>query len=208
MSKIFFLAGTGIGTIIVLSGTYSILANVRKAEVSYALSPSPLQGEAMNSCYPTTFYSPQQVRYVDAGNGYRYYEAIAQPRFETSGPYATLYIRTSGQTCKWLNRNDLASGRLTFMPEPVAIALAKLQYSELLDQCRASLTQGSGFGSCTEQLESEINQPPDWTAAQINYLFPDDALALKELGIKTDRVLVVRSVQELENLRPKISTAR
>lgn len=197
-----------IGAIALIGGTYSMLISVRKTELSYALPPTRLQGEIINRCYPTTFHSPEEVRYVQSEDGYRYYEAIAEPKFSTStnsssefvtNTYATLYIRTTKDGCKWLNRNDLRSGRLKFMPSKVAIALAKLRYSEVIKTCLDSLSKEAEPMVCTKQLEVAVNQPPNWAFPQIDYLFPDDAEALNELGVRTDKVLVVKSIQDLES---------
>lgn len=197
-----------IGAIALISGTYSKLISIRKAELSYALSPSPLQGEVINRCYPTTFHLPEEVRYVQSEDGYRYYEAIAKPKFSTStnsddgfvtNTYATLYIRTTKDACKWLNRNDLRSGRLKFMPSKVAIALAKQRYAEVIKDCLSSLPTEAESIACTKQLEVAVNQPPNWDFPQIDYLFPEDAEALNELGVKTDKVLVVESISDLES---------
>lgn len=195
-----------IGAIALIGGTYSTLISARKAELSYALPRTLLQGEVVNRCYPTTFYSPEEVRDVQA-DGYRYYEVIAEPKFSTStnsddefvtNTYATLYIRTTKHTCKWLNRNDLSSGRLKFMPTTTAIALAKQRYSEIIKNCLDSLPKEAESIACTKQLEVAVNQPPNWDSPQIDYLFPEDAAALNELGVKTDKVLVVESIQDLE----------
>lgn len=196
------------GTSIMISSTYFILANTRKAELSYILPVNPLQGNLINRCYPTTFNSPEEVRYVQSEDGYRYYEAIAKPKFSTSvsssdefveDPYATLYIRTTKNGCKWLNRNDLRSGRLKFMPQSVAIALAKQKYSFIITSCLDSLPKETEPTECTKQLEVAVNQPPNWVFDQVDYLFPDDEAALGELGVKTDKVLVVKSIEELES---------
>lgn len=196
-----------IGAIALIGGTYSKLISVRKAELSYALSPSRLQGEVINRCYPTTFHSPQEVRYVQS-DGYRYYEVIAKPKFSTStnssdefvaNTYATVYIRTIKDACKWLNRHDLRSGRLKFMPKSAAIALAKLRYSEVINNCLDSLPKETNSIACTKQLEVAVNQPPNWASFQIDYLFPEDAAALSELGVKTDKVLIVKSIENLES---------
>ncbi len=185
-----------------------MLISVRKAELSYALPPTRLQGQVINRCYPTTFHFPEEVRYVQSADGYRYYEAIAEPKFSTStnsddefvtNTYATLYIRTAKDTCKWLNRNDLRSGRLKFMPSKVALALASQRYSEIIKDCLDSLPTEFEPIACTKQLEDAVNQPPNWAFSQIDYLFPEDAEALNELGVKTDKVLVVKSIPDLES---------
>ena len=56
-----------------------------------------------------------------------------------------------------------------------------------------------GSIECTKQLEVAVNQPPNWAFDQIDYLFPDDEAALNELGVKTDKVLVVKSIEEVES---------
>lgn len=196
-----------IGAIAIIGGTYSMLISVRKAELSYALPPTRLQGQVINRCYPTTFHFPEEVRYVQSSDGYRYYEAVANPKFSigtnssdefVSNTYATLYVRTIKDACKWLNRNDLQSGRLKFMPSKVAIALAKQKYAEIIKNCLDSLPTQVEPIACTKQLEDAVNQPPNWAFPQIDYLFPDDAEALNELGVKTDKVLVVESITDLE----------
>lgn len=207
MHKLLILTGAYIGALTLICSTYSILSYARQSEQSYALSPNPLKGEALSRCYPTTFHSPEEVRYVQA-DAYQYYEAIAKPKFSTStsssdefvsNTYATLYIRTIKDACKWLNRNDLSSGRLKFMPSKVAITLAKLRYSEIIKNCLgSSLPKEADSTTCTKQLEVAVNQPPNWASSQIDYLFPDDAAALNELGVRTDKVLVVKSTQDLK----------
>lgn len=196
-----------IGAIAIIGGTYSMLISVRKAELSYALPPTQLQGQVINRCYPTTFHFPEEVRYVQSADGYRYYEAVAEPKFSigtnssdefVSNTYATLYVRTIKDACKWLNRNDLRSGRLKFMPSKVAIALAKERYAEIIKDCLDSLPKEANSLACTKQLEDAVNQPPNWAFPQIDYLFPDDAEALNELGVRTDKVLVVESIPDLE----------
>lgn len=208
MHKLLILTGASIGALTLICSTYSILSYARQSEQSYTLLPNPLKGEALNRCYPTTFHAPEEVRYVQSEDGYRYYEAIAKPKFSLSAnssdefienPYATLYIRTIKDGCKWLNRNDLRSSRLKFMPESVAIALAKQKYSAIITSCLDSLPEAAEPIECTEQLEVAVNQPPNWAFSQIDYLFPDDAIALGELGVKTDKVLVVESIQDLES---------
>lgn len=208
MYKILIFIGLWTGATAMISSTYFILANTRKAELSYVLPLNPLKVTSVNRCYPTTFHSPEEVRYVQSEDGYRYYEAIAEPKFSTStnsdaqfvtNTYATLYIRTTKDACKWLNRNDLRSGRLKFMPKSAAIALAKQRYAEIIKDCLSSLPSEAESIACTKQLEVAVNQPPNWDFPQIDYLFPEDAAALNELGVKTDKVLVVKSIEDLES---------
>jgi hypothetical protein len=208
MHKLLISTGASIGAITLICSTYSILSYARQSEQSYALSPNSLKGESFNRCYPTTFHPPEEVRYVQSEEGYRYYEAIAKPKFPTNtnssdefvaNTYATLYIRTIKNGCKWLNRNDLRSGRLKFMPESIVIALAKQKYSAIITSCLDTLPAEAEPIECTEQLEVAVNQPPNWAFNQIDYLFPDDAAALNELGVSTDKVLVVKSIEDLES---------
>ena len=162
----------------------------------------------MKRCYPSTYHLPDEVRYVQLEDGYRYYEAIVKPKFSTSvsssdefiqNPYATLYIRTTKNGCKWLNRSDLTSGRLKFMPQSVAIALAQQKYSQIITSCLDSLPKETEPIECTKQLEVAVNQPPNWDFSDVDYLFPDDEAALNELGVSTDKVLVVKSIEEVES---------
>lgn len=208
MYKILIFIGLWTGATAMISSTYFILANTRKAELSYVLPLNPLKVTSVNRCYPTTFHLPEEVRYVQSSDGYRYYEAIAEPKFSTStnsddefvtNNYATLYIRTNKDACKWLNRNDLRSGRLKFMPSKVAISLASQRYSEIIKDCLDSLPTQVEPIACTKQLEDAVNQPPNWAFSQIDYLFSEDAEALNELGVKTDKVLVVKSISDLES---------
>ena len=208
MHKLLIFTGAYIGALTLICSTYSILSYARQLERSYTLSPDPLRGEALNRCYPSTYHLPEEVRYVQSEDGYRYYEAIAKARFLTTAnssdefvanPYATLYIRTIKNGCKWLNRNDLTSGRLKFMPQSVAIALAQQKYSQIIRSCLDSLPKETKSTECTKQLEVAVNQPPNWAFSDVDYLFPDDEAALNELGVKTDKVLVVKSIQELES---------
>ena len=208
MYKILIFVGLWTGATVMISSTYFILANTRKAELSYVLPLNSLQGNSMKRCYPSTYHLPDEVRYVRSEDGYQYYEAIAKPKFSintgssdefVANPYATLYIRTIKNGCKWLNRNDLTSGRLKFMPQSVAIALAKQKYSQIITSCLDSLPETTEPVECTKQLEVAVNQPPNWAFDQIDYLFPDDAIALNELGVKTDKVLVVKSIEEVES---------
>ena len=198
MKKLFLYSGIG-GLVALFVGTSVLLVNARRADQSFMISPSPLQGEQVNRCYPTTFSPPEDLRYAESDDGYRYYEAIAKFRGQSvSDQYTTLYLRAKDDACKWLNRNDWQSGRLQFMPEPVAIDLAKLRYGQVVKKCESGLPKEGDPKVCIKQLELAINQPTNWDAAQIDYLLPDDAAALKEMGVATDKVLVVESVQDLE----------
>lgn len=197
MQKLFMSTGMIIGAIALISGTYSALISVRKAELSYILPPNLLKKEVIYRCFPTTFYPSSEVWYVQADK-YRYYEVVAKARFPTSTTFSTLYIVTGENTCKWLNRNDFTSGRLKYMPSAVAIALAKLRYSQIIKNCNGSLPENVNHTVCIKQLEDAINRPPNWASPQIDYLFPEDAIALNKLGVKTDKVLVVQSIQDLE----------
>jgi hypothetical protein len=198
MQKLFLYSGIA-GIVALFVGTSVLLVNARRADLSYIIAPSALEGEQVNRCYPTTFHPPDELRYAESSDGYRYYEAIAKFRGQSdTDKYTTLYLRIKGDACKWLNRNDWQSGRLKFMPEPVAIALAKLRYGQVAKRCEGSLPEKSDPKVCVKQLEFAINQPTNWNAVQIDYLFPDDAAALKEMGVATDKVLVVESVQDLE----------
>ena len=208
MHKLLIFTGAYIGALTLICSTYSILSYARQSEQSYTLSPDPLKGETFNRCYPSTYHLPEEVRYVQSEDGHRYYEAIAKARFLTTAnssnefvanTHTTLYIRTMKDGCKWLNRNDLRSGRLKFMPQNVAIALAKQKYSEIITSCLDSLPEATEPIECTKQLEVAVNQPPNWAFDQIDYLFPDDEAALNELGVKTDKVLVVKSIEEVES---------
>lgn len=201
MPKLSLSIGAGIAAIAILYSVHGVLSHARQVNNSYGLTPNSLSGEAMNLCYPSTFFPPEEVRFLDFEGG-RYYEAIARPRQKTSNEYQSLYIQTQGTACKWLNRNNLASGRLEYMPESVAIALAKQSYGAYLDQCKKLSPQPrEAQTACIQELEVTINVPPKWEAQQIDYLFPDDAKALNELGVRTDKVLVVESIQDLENRR-------
>lgn len=198
MPKRLLSIGAGAAAIAVVYGFYVVLSHARQANYSYALTPNSLAGESMNRCYPSTFFPPEEVRFLDF-EGYRYYEAIARPRQELTNEHRTLYIQTQGDTCKWLNRNNLASGRLEFMPEPVAIALAKQSYAGYLARCQEMSPQPrEAQQPCIRELEATINVPTNWEARKIDYLFPDDAKALNELGVRTDKVLVVESIEDLE----------
>ena len=208
MHKLLIFTGAYIGALTLICSTYSILSYARQSEQSYTLSPNPLKGEAFNRCYPSTYHLPEEVRYVQSEDGHRYYEAIAKPKFSTSvsssdefvqNPYATLYIRTIKDGCKWLNRNDLTSGRLKFMPQSIAIALAQQKYSAIITSCLDSLPKEAAPIECTKQLEFAVNQPPNWAFSDVDYLFPDDEAALNELGVSTDKVLVVKSIEEVES---------
>lgn len=203
MQKLFISIGATIGAIALIGGMYSALINIRKAELSYVLPPNLVKGGAIDLCYPTTFYPSKEVWHVQA-DGYRYYEVIAKARFPTSTTFYTLYILTGENTCKWLNRNDFSSGRLKYMPSTVAIALAKLRYSQIIqNNCNGSLPEGANLVRCTKQLEDAINQAPNWASPQIDYLFPEDAMALNKLGVKTNKVLVVESIQDFEYRKKK-----
>jgi len=200
-----FLAA--VGAVGLILSTYSTLANIRKAELSYALPSAFYQGKAISRCYPTTFDPPKEVQHVQTDN-YQYYEVIAKGKFPTTDSstttLSTLYFRVGVNTCKWLNRNDLVSGRLKFMPSQVAIALAKQRYSKVIKNCSDSLPKKTDSAICTKQLEDAINQPPNWASSQVDYLFPDDATALNELGTRTDKVLIVESIQDLKNRKKAI----
>lgn len=201
MPKRFLYLGAGVAAIAILYSVHETLSHARQENNSYGLTPNSLSGEAMNLCYPSTFFPPEEVWYLDFEGG-RYYEAIARPRQKTSNEYQSLYIQTQGDTCKWLNRNDLASGRLRFMPEPVAVALAKQSYAAYLSQCeQMSRPNQDVQTACIQELEATINVPTNWGAQKIDYLFPDDAKALNELGVRTDKVLVVESIRDLEERR-------
>ena len=197
MKKLILYSGIG-GLVALFVGSSVLLVNARRADQSYSIAISPLQGEQINRCYPSTFSPPEDLRYADSDDGYRYYEAIAKFRGQSDDKYTTLYLRTKDDACKWLNRNDWQSGRLQFMPEPMAIALAKLRYGQVVKKCEGGLSKDADPKVCIKQLEQAINQPTNWDAAQIDYLLPDDAAALKEMGVATDKVLVVDSVQDLE----------
>lgn len=199
MTKRLLLLGACAGAIAIAFGSYSVVSYARKFNYSYALAPNPLAGEAINRCYPTTYFPPEEVRFVDS-KGSRYYEAVARPRQETANDYQSLYIQTKGNACKWLNREDLSSGRLEFTPEQVAVALAKQNYARYLEQCVDIAPQAKDAqADCIEQLEATINVSTNRQAQQTDFLFPDDAKALNELGIKTDKVLVVESIADLES---------
>lgn len=161
MYKTLMFIGLWTGATAMIISTYLILANARKAELSYILPLNSLLGNSIHRCYPTTYHSPEEVRVVQSEDGYQYYEAIAKARFLTTAnssdefvenPYATLYIRTIKDACKWLNRNDLRSGRLKFMPQNVAIALAKQKYSQIITSCLDSLSEATEPIECTKQL--------------------------------------------------------
>jgi hypothetical protein len=64
--------------------------------------------------------------------------------------------------------------------------------------CIDSLPEAAEPIECAKQLEIAVNQPPNWAFSQVDYLFPDDAKALGELGVSTDKVLVVKSIEDLE----------
>ena len=94
------------------------------------------------------------------------------------------------------------------MPSKVAISLASQRYSEIIKDCLDSLPAQADSIACTKQLEDAVNQPPDWAFPQIDYLFPEDAEALNELGVRTDKVLVVESIQNLEQRKKTLVRQR
>lgn len=152
-------------------------------------------------CYPNTFAKARIINQFTF-KGSTYYEVYAPPKNDPNSTYLSiLYFRTSIKGCELLNPNTVIGSRLLYMPEPVALHFARLRFQTLLDQClQERVGQINAREHCRRKLESLINVPGDVKAEGIEFLYPEDVEALRQMGIKANQVFVIKTEKDLQEL--------
>lgn len=150
------------------------------------------------ACYPQRYGKPEQINKFPFG-GIVYYEVQASLKDEIKDSLIEiLYFKTSPKGCQWLNPEDQIGSRLLYMPKPVALHFAKLQYQPPFNRCLKQNAQNPNPKQhCVKIFEADINVPPELMAEENHFLYPEEVEVLNQLGIKTDKALVITKPSEL-----------
>lgn len=156
------------------------------------------------ACYPKRYAKPQQLNKFPFG-GVVYYEVQAVAKTEPSDLFVEiLYFSTSPKGCKWLNPDSQVGSRLLYMPKPVALHFAKLQYQPAFEQCLKQHAQNPHPKQhCIKTFEADINVPSELMSEANSFLYPEEVEILHQLGIKTDKALVITKPSDLDAARRK-----
>lgn len=162
------------------------------------------QEESELSCYPKRYAKPDQLsKYPFGGTIYYEVQAISKGAPKNSS-VQILYFRTSPKGCEFLNGDSPVGSRLLYMPKPVALHFARLQYQPRFDRC---LKQNSSTpdpkAHCVKIFEEAINVAPELLSEGYSFLYPEEVEVLNQIGIKTDKALVITKSSDLEKARRK-----
>lgn len=153
------------------------------------------------SCYPDRYSKPDQLNKFTF-DGAVYYEVHARLKdISKESPFEIFYFRIKLGECKFLNPNSQIGSRLLYVPKPVALHFSKLQFQSAFEDClKQNVNKPDPKQHCIKSFEESINVPPEVTAEGTDFLYPEDAEVLNEMGIRTDKALVITKPSELEEL--------
>lgn len=160
------------------------------------------------SCYPERYNKPDQLNKF-AFNGAVYYEVHARSKDESqtsifepqNSPFAIFYFRTKLGECKFLNADSQIGSRLLYMPKPVALHFSKLQFQPFFEDClKKNANSLNPKQHCNKSFEKFINTPKEETSEGTEFFYPEDIEVLNKMGIRTDKVQVITTPSDFEQL--------
>lgn len=153
-------------------------------------------------CYPDRYSKPEKLNKFPFDRAV-YYEIHARSKdIPQESPFEILYFRTSPQECKLLNPDSQIGSRLLYVPKAVALHFAKLQFQPLFERClKQNANAPDPKQRCIKNFEDFINVSQDVTSEGTDFLYPEDVEVLNQMGIRTDRALVITKPSDVEELR-------
>lgn len=153
-------------------------------------------------CYPNRYSKPDQLNKFPFDRAV-YYEIHARLKDEPQeSPFEILYFRTSLKECKLLNSDSQIGSRLLYVPKAVALHFAKLQFQPPFERClKQNANAPDPKQRCIKNFEDFINVSQDVTSEGTDFLYPEDVEVLNQMGIRTDRALVITTPSDVEELR-------
>ena len=149
-------------------------------------------------CFPSGFNKPISEIKVSDGKTIYYEITASSKKSSRNDSFYAFYFKVIDSKCYHLNKEQQIGSRLLYMPEKVAVEMVYLRYNKSFQKCLSK----SSKSKCIEIFEKEINQ-----AYQLGpggaFLYPEDVIALKKLGIKTDKATVIKNQEDFDNLRSR-----
>lgn len=185
----------GIATCISLSKA-SQQAKVQTIHVSQNSQDSEL------ICYPYRYSKPEKLNKFPFG-GAVYYEIQARLKnVPQESSFEVLYFRTSLKRCELLNPDSQIGSRLLYMPKAVALHFSKLQFQPPFERClKQNANSPDPKQRCIKIFEDFINVSQEVTSEGTDFLYPEDVEVLNEMGIRTDKALVITKPSDVRELR-------
>ena len=153
------------------------------------------------SCYPERYNKPDQLNKFTF-DGAVYYEVHARLKeVAKEAAFKIFYFRTKLGECKFLNPHDQIGSRLLYMPKPVALHFSKLQFQPFFEDCLKKNANSSNPNQyCNKSFEKFINAPKEETSEGTDFFYPEDIEVLNKRGIRTDKVQVITTPSDFEQL--------
>ncbi len=153
-------------------------------------------------CYPNRYGKPEQINKFPFDRAV-YYEIHARLKDEPKeSPFEIIYLRTSLKECKLLNSDSQIGSRLLYVPKAVALHFSKLQFRPPFERClKQNANAPDPKQRCIKVFEDLINVSQDVTSEGTDFLYPEDVEVLNQMGIRTDRALVITKPSEIEEIR-------
>jgi hypothetical protein len=150
------------------------------------------------SCFPKGFKKPQtEIKVLDGQTAY--YEITASSeKAKRDDVFYTFYFKVVNSKCYYLNKDQQVGSRLLYMPQKVAIEMVYGRYKQAFQDC----VKKNSRTKCVELFEQEINLPYK-EGPGAAFLYPEDVIALKKLGIRTNQATVIKTQEEFNNLRKR-----
>ena len=153
------------------------------------------------TCYPERYSKPDQLNKFSF-NGAVYYEVHARLKeVAKESPFKIFYFRTKLGECKFLNPHDQIGSRLLYMPKPVALHFSKLQFQPAFERClKKNANSPEPKQRCIKLFEESINASSEETSEGTDFFYPEDVEVLNNMGIRTDKALVITTPSDFEEL--------
>lgn len=154
------------------------------------------------TCYPERYSKPEKLNKFPFG-GAVYYEIHARlKKVPQESPFEILYFRTSFKECELLNPDSQIGSRLLYVPKAVALHFSKLQFQPPFERClKQNANSPDPKQRCIKIFEDFINVSQEATSEGTDFLYPEDVEVLNQMGIRTDRALVITKPSEVRELR-------
>lgn len=153
------------------------------------------------TCYPDRYGRPDKLNKFSF-NGAVYYEVHARlEEVAKESPFKIFYFRTLLGECKFLNPHSQIGSRLLYVPKPVALHFSKLQFQPAFELClKKNANNSNPKQHCIKSFEEFINAPKEETSEGTDFLYPEDIEVLNEMGINTDKAIVITKPSDFEEL--------
>jgi hypothetical protein len=153
------------------------------------------------ACYPERYSKPDKLNKFTF-NGAVYYEVHARLKeVAKEAAFEIFYFRTKLGECKFLNPNSQIGSRLLYFPKPVALHFSKLQFQSAFEDClKQNANKPYPKQHCIKSFEESINAPSEVSSEGTDFFYPEDVEVLNNMGIRTDKALVITTPSDFEEL--------